>query len=407
MKINKDRKLRILFLAQDKFPPFRVDIAVLFGKKIVERGHKIDWILQSEETLDSGCKREWHGSTVWVGPTDNGTSKLCRVRKNLYRVLNDLKVVFILREYNYDYLIVRDRFISALIALIAAKISKVRLVYWLSFPFPEFYLYESQEGTARYPYFYWLRGHFLRFLLYKVILPSAEHIFVQTQQMKDNLMRCGVPGEKMTSVLMGISAEDIPFFGYETKNNGAGEKAIVYLGTLGKVRKMDLLIRAFKKVLDKDENARLYLVGGGEDDSDEQILKAEAARLNIQDKVLITGFLPQKKAWDYVKGAEVCVSPIRPSPILDCGSPTKLIEYMAMGKATVANDHPEQRQVIEESNAGICVPWDEDAFAKAILYLFENRGKAKAMGGRGREYVERNRNYEHLADIVEQKLLCL
>ncbi len=47
----------------------------------------------------------------------------------------------------------------------------------------------------------------------------------------------------------------------------------------------------------------------------------------------------------------------RRSPeILRAASPTKLVEYMAMGKAVVANDHPEQKRVIEESGAGYCVP---------------------------------------------------
>ena len=121
----------------------------------------------------------------------------------------------------------------------------------------------------------------------------------------------------------------------------------------------------------------------------------------------ITGFLPQEKAWQHVKEADVCVSPIYPAPILNCGSPTKLIEYMAMGKAVVANDHPEQRLVISESNAGICVPYDETAFAEGILYLLKNPDVAKQMGIRGRKYVEAKRNYERTADLVEKKLLQL
>jgi hypothetical protein len=40
---------------------------------------------------------------------------------------------------------------------------------------------------------------------------------------------------------------------------------------------------------------------------------------------------------------------------LNPASPTKLVEYMALGKAVVANDHPDQRMVLEQSGAGICV----------------------------------------------------
>ena len=210
----------------------------------------------------------------------------------------------------------------------------------------------------------------------------------------------------MTPVPMGVSIKEIPFFGYKTDwNKLRKEKIMLYLGTLIKVRKIDFLIRVFEKVLRKEENAKLYLVGGGDDPSDEQILKDEARRLGIEDAVFITGFLPQQDAWQYVKAADVCISSFYPTLVLNSTSPTKLIEYMAMGKAVVANDHPEQRLVISESKAGICVPYEENAFAEAILYLLNHPEEAKQMGIRGRKYVKKYRSYEQIADLVERKLL--
>ena len=37
----------------------------------------------------------------------------------------------------------------------------------------------------------------------------------------------------------------------------------------------------------------------------------------------------------------------------------------------MANDHPEQRQVIEDSGGGICTAYDEEQFANAIVELLE------------------------------------
>jgi glycosyltransferase involved in cell wall biosynthesis len=108
-----------------------------------------------------------------------------------------------------------------------------------------------------------------------------------------------------------------------------------------------------------------------------------------------------------VRDADVCVSPIYPSPLFNCGSPTKLVEYMAMGKAVVANDHPEQLQVITESVAGYCVPWQEDAFAAAIVRLLEDPTEAKRMGERGARYVAQRRAYGLITDIVEEELVKL
>jgi glycosyltransferase involved in cell wall biosynthesis len=170
---------------------------------------------------------------------------------------------------------------------------------------------------------------------------------------------------------------------------------------------MEFLLRSFEIVLKHRNDSKLYLVGGSVNPSDIEFLRSEAKKLNIEHAVTITGFLPQKEAWQHVKEANVCVSPIYPSPVFDVGSPTKLLEYMGMGKASVANDHPEQQVVLSESKAGICVPYDEVEFAKAIIYLIENQDIAREMGISGRKYIEEKRNYSQTSIFVEQKLLSI
>jgi len=98
--------------------------------------------------------------------------------------------------------------------------------------------------------------------------------------------------------------------------------------------------------------------------------------------------------------ATVCVSPFYPTPILNSTSPTKLIEYMAMGLPVVANDHPEQQLVLQESGAGICVPYVEEAFAQAIIRLIRDPDAAASMGRAGRAYVATHRDYQRIAAAV-------
>ena len=103
--------------------------------------------------------------------------------------------------------------------------------------------------------------------------------------------------------------------------------------------------------------------------------------------------------------ADVCASPFYPTPVLRSTSPTKLVEYLALGKAVVANDHPEQRRVIEESGAGLCVPYDEERFADAIVTLLEDPDARRSMGERGRRYALERRSYGVIADVVERRML--
>ena len=113
---------------------------------------------------------------------------------------------------------------------------------------------------------------------------------------------------------------------------------------------------------------------------DEQLLRREAERLGISRNVTITGWLPMPEAWQQVRRAALCVSPYLPVPILRSTSPTKLIEYMALGKPVVANDHPEQADVLRESGAGLVCGWNEQEFAAAIVELLHGSGAARTNG---------------------------
>jgi glycosyltransferase involved in cell wall biosynthesis len=59
--------------------------------------------------------------------------------------------------------------------------------------------------------------------------------------------------------------------------------------------------------------------------------------------------------------------------------------------------------VITESGAGICVPWEENAFADAIVKLLSYPEIAEEMGHKGRRYVEKHRDYEAIAGVVENE----
>jgi glycosyltransferase involved in cell wall biosynthesis len=401
MNENK-RKMRFLFLSSDLFPPFRVDVKVLFFEKMAARGHMIDWILQSENPCDAGYHTFWNNCRVWVGPTDVGNSRTSRLKKHIRGIKNDLKVFELSRKNKYDFIQVKDKFISALMALIASRLTKTKFIYWLSYPFPEESLYKFFDGKARYPLFYLFRGLFFKFLLYEIIMKFADHVFVQSDQMKLDVMKMGIPCNKITPVPMAVVLDTIPYNKNDlTKVYNSGVKKIVYLGTLIKIRRLDFLIKVFSIVLKNVPNSKMILVGSGDDETDEAILKQEARELDIAHAIEFTGFMPMEKAWEIVREADVCVSPFYPTPILNSTSPTKLIEYMAMGKAVVANDHPEQRIVIEESGGGVCVPYDVQDFAEAIIKLLKNPEITKNMGIKGREYVERKRDYNHISEMVE------
>ena len=397
----KKNRLYFLFAASDPFPLFRVDLTILFGKEILKRGHRIDWLLQSQKTCWKPFETKWQGSRVWVAGNVSGRRIWARLAKHLYKWANQLKIFSLVLRNTYDFIQVKDSFSAALIALIAKRIRGIPLVYWQSYPFAEHFLEQARNGHS--PWYNFLKGHLNKILLYRIILPKADYIFVQSEQMKNDIAAQGIDKEKMTAVPMGIDLAGLPAASAPSASLNLAKPALVYMGVFFKIRRLDFLIRVIARVKSQIPGATLYMIGAGREEGDEEFLHREIERLHMTDAVIFTGFLPLEQAFQYIREADVCLSPYYPSFILNSTSPTNLIEYMAMGKAVVTTDHPEQSLIIQESGGGICVPYDEYSFAEAIVSLLMDPDQCQQMGKMGRDYIITRRSYEIIANGVEKK----
>jgi glycosyltransferase involved in cell wall biosynthesis len=406
---RSERKFRLLAISSDTYPPTRVDVAVLFGEELAGRGHRIDWLLQSEAQCDRSYVTSWAGGRVWVGAANRRPNFLSRLHKHFAGIWNDARVFSLLKGDSYDAVEVKDKFVSGVLALWAARLRGKRFIYWLSYPFPEEYLLRAVDGSTAFPLslLYKIRGTAFTFLLYRMLLRAADHVFVQSDEMRRDLGSKGVELSKLTAVPMGFKPQ-LPAVGVEQRKLiPAGVPSVLYLGSLSMGRRLDFLMRVMARIATQMPEARLYLVGKAEVAADEEYLRQEAARLGIQSSVVFVGQLPQPEALRYVQEADVCVSPLYPTPVFNVASPTKLIEYMALGKAVVANTQPEQQMLLEESGGGYCVPYEEDAFATAILALLRDPDMARMMGERGKRYALQHRNYGTIADGVEKQMIAI
>jgi glycosyltransferase involved in cell wall biosynthesis len=129
-------------------------------------------------------------------------------------------------------------------------------------------------------------------------------------------------------------------------------------------------------------------------------MRREIAARGLQQHVLLTGWLPQRTALGYAVRAEVGLSPIPRGALFDVSSPTKLVEYLALGIPSVANDIPDQQLVIAQSGAGLCVPMEARAFAAATLQLLNDPEQARQFARRGPAWVKTHRTYDILGRNV-------
>ena len=402
------RQIRLLFLPRESYPTDRVRINVLIGKALLSRGHKIDLVMQAADATVGTGLRPWRGQTIWIGPTDAGGSLLRRLRKHWLSLRHDLQSLRRARPSDYDVVMVSDKFIVAAIALQVARARGLRFVFWLTFPYPELALLGAREGTARYPRLALLQGRFTEWLLYRWILPRSDHVFVQTERMGRGLLTRGIPSRRISPILTGFGIDEIPAHAVKQHYARVAVPVIVYLGTLSADRHLEVLIDMLARLQARGTPARLLLIGDAHRGRDRVRLEQSAVTAGVSQQVEITGFLPHAEALRRTVTADVAISPIFRSPIYDVGSPTKLIEYLALGMPVVANDHPEQREILLASKAGVCTPWSGSQFARAVSWILARRPEERfAMGSRGRAWVEKHRSYATIADGVEETLRAL
>lgn len=392
--------VHLLYLTAEQWPTFRPDVIALFGKYLPRHGVTCDLVTELDRASADLAVPAWSA----------GRAILCRVPKNragqyLAKVWHNLRTLVTMDAGQYDAIQVRDMTVTALVGLLTARIKGVRFFYWLSYPQSEGQIDRAKgrglKGGMRF-WFPLIQGTFGKWLLYRVVLPRADHIFVQSRQMQADLAGQGISMSKMTPVPMGVDTEIARPDEIKPVQDArlAGKRVVAYLGTLDRVRQIEILFQMLAIVRQRTPDILLLLVGDTEDANHRAWLKQEADRLGVSDCVLWTGWLPATEAWGYVRTAELGLSPIPRGYLLDMGSPTKAVEYMALGLSVVVNDNPDQAQVIAESAGGLCVPFEADAFASGVSDLLADSDAMMRMGACGREYVARVRSYDRISEFV-------
>lgn len=397
--------IRMLFLPRETFPTFRGRIAVLFGRELMQRGHKIDVIMQAADDVVSVGAHNWEGRTVWVGPTDTGETLGSRIRRHVRGFLHDMGSLWARATDEYDAVLVSDKYLIAALAVVICKVRRLQFFFWLTFPEHESQLLRAQTGSARYPGLAAVRGRAMSWLLYSWIIPMSDHVFVQSSQMALNLRRRCHHAPSMTPVLTGFDPADFPAPISAVAPSSSGHFTLAYLGTLDAERRLEVLVDMLARVRAAGMPMRLLLIGDGDLPADRELLERKAKELHVDRYMEVTGFLPRREALERLRSADAGISLFFPNSILEVASPTKLVEYMAMGLPVIVNNHPEQRLVVRESRAGVCTPWGAGHFARAVRWLIA-RGAADRhlMGQRGRRWAMENRTYAAIATGLESKL---
>ncbi len=392
--------MRLLFLTAETCPTFRADVNVLFGKYLPRHGIHSDIVAGKAPGTEAPV--QWGGGEAILCDVRGG-----QARKHLKTLWHGVRTMLRAGRPRYQAIQVRDMPVLAAVGLLIAGLKRMPFYYWMSYPMPEGQIALASErglsaGVMKF-LFPWLRGRIGRLLLYRVVLPGADHVFVQSERMKADMAARGIDAAKMTPVPMGVDIADVDLAQIAPTDDPrlAGRRVLVYLGTQDRPRRIEVLFDMLVEVRKTLPDVLLVLVGDTEDAVHRQWLRERAVAAGVADDVLWTGWLPMREGWRYVAAAEVGLSPFPRGYLLDSASPTKVPEYMAFGIPVVCNDNPDQQHVILQSESGMCVPYGAESFASAVLALLSmvKQERARAVSG-GRDYIRVHRSYERISEGV-------
>ena len=139
----------------------------------------------------------------------------------------------------------------------------------------------------------------------------------------------------------------------------------VVLGFTGFVRDWHGLDRVIDAIAgDGPAHPRMLFVIG--DGPARPALEAQAAALGIESRVVFTGIVPRDEIPTYVSTFDIALQPA----VVAYASPLKLFEYLALGRAIVAPDQPNIREVLTDGvNALLFDPADPAGLTGAIERL--------------------------------------
>lgn len=377
--------MKLLMLLRDPLPPARVDVSVLFDRRLRALGIETDFAGPGDDAAGRCLGRVFD-----TGPRQDPRSA--------WR-----QAVFAWRQAPaYGLVIVRDLPIVALWVRWACRWHRRPFVYWMSFPMP---LGDRiggaqhwQAGQRLRGAWAWLRGTLAQQVQDRWVLPQAAHVFVQSEAMRRALLEA-VPAlarERVSAVPMGVDEAGMP----GPPAADAEADVIAYLGSLDRVRRLDVLIDALALVRRRRPAARLWLIGGAPRAADLEALRRHARACDVEAAVDFAGALPMADAWQRVQRASVGVSAVPPGPLHDVSSPTKVVEYLALGLPVVANDIPDQRALLADCGGGRCVRFEAKAFADAIVALLDDLPAARRDAERARGAVLARRSYRVLGERV-------
>ena len=285
-------------------------------------------------------------------------------------------------------------------AYLISRVKRISYVYNVQDIYPDVVV---KLGILRNPWVIALSRWLERF-----VYAHARHITVLSEGFRANLLRKGVPPEKLTVIPNFV---DVDFIRPLPRNNGFrhrfgldGRFVVLYAGNLGHSQNLEHVLECAALLQDQDDIA-FVIVGNG---SRKPYLEAQARQMGLCN-VRFIPFQPREDVPDIYAAADISLVPLRKGIALD-SVPSKVYTIMASARPVVAAVDPgsDAWNLVEQAQCGLCVePESPHALAEAIRALYADPALRERLGRNGREHVVQHYTRQAVARRYHELLTSL
>ncbi|MBS0570649.1 MAG: glycosyltransferase [Proteobacteria bacterium] len=228
--------------------------------------------------------------------------------------------------------------------------------------------------------------------LKRLVLDRCAGATVVSGAMRDAAIALGADAGKIGVAPMGVDLRDR--FTVDDRIVRSRNQ-ILFVGRLAPSKGLNILLDAMPQILSAQPEATLTLAGFG---PEEDALRAQAQRLNIDPRVTFAGPLPQSALPDWYRRAAVFVAPyVRTQAGEQEGFGLTIVEAIGCGCPVVATDMPGSRDILGE-DADLIEPGNAQALAAAVVKVLAGNDAAAAHRARWRERVAEKFDWRQVAD---------
>jgi PEP-CTERM/exosortase A-associated glycosyltransferase len=227
-------------------------------------------------------------------------------------------------------------------------------------------------------------------------LRRVDAITTICEGLRGDILARGIPAEKVTVIPNAVNLEDFRMGNFPDPEFagqlGVGGKLLLgFIESFYAYEGLSVLLRALPGMLKQNPDIRILLVGGG---PQEKELKALAARLGLEDKVIFTGRVPHEQVQRYYNLIDILVYPRLKMRLTDLVTPLKPLEAMAQGRLVAASDVGGHLELIQDGKTGVLFKaGDPAALGNKVIEFISRRESWPGLRAAARNFVETRRSW--------------